>query len=101
MLEGKAFPVLGVGGGTLTLGGSWTRKSNSNENSCDLISRAGVEMRKEDFKIQKALASFIDKNVFLYAFFFYFFSGFPAFISTCYISVYVCVSTSATPSGKE
>ena len=41
MLEGKSFPVLGVGGGTLTLGGLWTRKSNSNENSCDLISSAG------------------------------------------------------------
>lgn len=38
-LEGKSFPVLGVGGGTLRLGGLWTRKSNSNENSCDLILR--------------------------------------------------------------
>lgn len=47
MLEGKSFPVLGVGGGTLTLGGLWTRKSNSNENSCDLISRAGGEKKKK------------------------------------------------------
>lgn len=48
--EGKSFPVLGVGGGTLTLGGLWTRKSNSNENSCDLISRAGGKRPREDGK---------------------------------------------------